>query len=149
MSEDILLRGMICGLIAGLSKYIIDLILFSLRIINVGYWDFAALVAFNRHPRNLIELISASILELTFCIFWGVVFSSLVSNLKTKHHIPFGIFYGSLIWFFIKAAILAFDITKMMPRDQTTIDPLVTWGLSMVFGLILAILDQRFVIKAQ
>jgi vacuolar-type H+-ATPase subunit I/STV1 len=149
LSEDTLFRGMVCGLIAGISKYVIDVILFSLRIINVGYWDFAALVAFNRNPQNLTELISASILELTFCMFWGVVFSLLVSKLKTKHHIPFGVFYGSLIWFFIKAAILAFNITKMMPPDQTTITPLITWGLSMVFGLLLAILNHRFETKTR
>lgn len=149
LSGDVLFRGMIGGLIAGISKYVIDLILFSLRIINVGYWDFAALVAFNRDPQNLIELISASILELTFCIFWGVIFCLLVNKLKTRHQLIFGIFYGSLIWFFIKAAILAFNITKMMPPDQTTITPLITWGLSMVFGLLLAIFNRRFETKAR
>lgn len=149
MAEDTLFRGMICGLIAGIFKYVIDLILFALRIINVGYWDFAGLVAFNRQPQNLCELISASILELIFCMFWGAVFSLLVRKLKTQHPIFPGVLYGSLIWFFLKAVILAFNITAMMPHDRTSINPLATWGLSMIFGLLLAILNHRFERKAR
>jgi hypothetical protein len=143
LSEDPLFRGMVCGLVAGLSKYFIDLILFSFRIINVGYWDFASLVAFNRLPQNIIELAFASILELMFSAFWGVIFSVLVTKSKTKHYLMLGIFYGSLIWFFIKSIILAFNITKMQPAEQSVVNPLITWGLSMVFGLILAILNHQ------
>jgi hypothetical protein len=143
LAEDTPFRGMICGLLAGLAKYLMDLSLFLLRIVNKGYWNFASLVAFDKQPQNGIELILASILELMFCAFWGVIFSLLVNKLKTKHSIIFGIFYGNLIWFFIKAAILAFNITKMQPQDQSIVNPLVTWVLSMVFGLILGMLDHR------
>jgi hypothetical protein len=143
LSEDTLFRGVISGLSAGLLKDIINVILFVPGIIQTGFWNYTSIVAFNKTPQSAIEFAIAIILELIFSAFLGVIFIILVNNLKTKHYVIFGLFYGSLVWFFIKTMILTFNITKLEQPAQSIANPLVHLGLSMVFGLILAIIDHQ------
>jgi hypothetical protein len=142
LSEDTLLRGVCSGFLAGLLKDLITYVFFASGIIQTGFWNFTSIVAFNQPPQSTIEFTVAIILELIFSALLGLIFCILVNHLKTKHFLIFGLFYGSLVWFFIKALILASNITKLEPTGLQIADPLVHWGLSMVYGLIVALLDH-------
>ena len=144
LTNDTLFRGIISGLTASILKFLIDLSLLGLGIIKVGFWNYAAIVIFNRHPQAPIEFCFASVLEIIFSTFWGVVFCWLLNRIKTRHSIICGAFFGSLLWFFFRTMILAFKIEQMLPTNQPFINLFTFWALSMLFGAVVATLDQYF-----
>ena len=143
LSEDTFFRGAFCGLIAGIIKDFISYAFDYFNLQKFPYWGFASVIAFTEHglPLSLIKDLVGIVLELSFCSLLGLLFVIIAQNLKTKHYICFGVFYGSFIFFFIKAAILGFNITLL--KNSDIIGPIITWALSILYGIILTLLERR------
>lgn len=143
LSEDTFFRGTFCGLIAGIIKDFISYGFDYFKLHNFPYWGFASVIVFTEHglPLTLIKDLVGIALELSLCSLLGLLFVIIAQSLKTKHYIYLGAFYGSFIFFFIKAAILGFNITLLKNKD--IIGPIITWALSILYGIILTLLERR------
>lgn len=143
LSEDTFFRGSFCGLIAGAIKDIISYVFSYFELLRFPYWTFAERIAFTDRaiPFTIGKSSVGLLLELSFSSFLGLLFVFIAQNMRTKHYIYLGAFYGSFIWFAIKAAILAFNISSL--KNEDIISPVITWALSILYGIILAMLERR------
>jgi hypothetical protein len=142
LCEDTFFRGAFCGAVAGVLKDIFDLIFYFFTAKEIFFWSFASVVAFDQLPKDLFMNIIAVILEIIFSAFLGIVFALIVPKMKTPHFLFMGIFYGSMVWFFIRAIIVSYKIIELK-QPPTAIRPVITWILSMIFGVILSWLERR------
>lgn len=140
--EDTFFRGAFCGAVAGVLKDIVDLIFYFFNAEQIFFWSFASVAAFDQLPKGLYITITAFILEIIFSAFLGVVFVLIVLKIKTRYYLLLGTFYGSMVWFFIRAVIVSYKIPELK-QPPTAIRPVITWILSMIFGVTLAWLERR------
>jgi hypothetical protein len=141
LNEDTFLRGAFCGAVAGIVKDVIDSFFYLAKWKEVIFWSFASVLAFHEKPKNLFMHITGFLLEIIFCCFLGIVFTLLTPKIKTKYYLLLGAFYGSTIWFFVKAIIVAYKIEVLKPK--TNLNPFLTWLLSIFFGVVLAFLERK------
>jgi uncharacterized membrane protein YagU involved in acid resistance len=141
--EDTFFRGAFCGTVAGIVKDLIDFGFHLLKVKGLFFWSFASAVAYGRVPKEIYLNLFGLILEIIFSGFLGVIFALVASKIKTRHYLLMGIFYGSMVWFLIRATIVCYQISPL-DNPSPPVRPLLTWTLSMLFGMILAWLDRRF-----
>ena len=142
LCEDTFFRGAFCGVAAGVVKNFLAFIFFFIIFTDEHYfWKFSSVLAYHGPPENLFMHITALIIELMFCAFLGVIFVLLVASIKTRHYLLMGTLYGSFIWFFVKCIVVIYKVDQLKP--STTIHPFIIWMLSMLFGLLIAILDKK------
>jgi hypothetical protein len=141
--NDPFLRGLIAGLIAGTVKDIPDSILHSLfHLKELSFWDYAGVLAFNRMPTGFVEITMAVSFEVVFSMGVGVLFTILADKpIKTKHYLLLGLSFGGAIWLFITAVIKVFRLTQLQTKNLS--DPLITFMLSVAYGLLLTVIDHR------
>jgi hypothetical protein len=92
-----------------------------------------------RHPQGLLEFILAFWYEIIFSIFIAIIYIYLIPYLKTKHYLLRGAVYGTLVWFAVHAAALAFHIDAIINRSDV-ISSIVNSINSILYGIILAYL---------
>lgn len=141
LSEDTLFRGAFCGIVAGVLKNLVDSIMFAFKMQEVVFWEYASMIAYHKGPKGFLMHASAIILELIFCAFLGIIYILIAERMKTRFYLFMGVFYGSMIWFSVKSFIVLFEINNLKPETVKT--PLITWVLSMLFGVIVAHLERK------
>lgn len=143
LCKDTFFRGAFAGVVGGLLKDIVSLVLLAVRIVENAHIQLHAVVAFNRRPRGFIEGAFGFFFDLIFSGFIGLLYSLLVRAIKTRHHLLLGFFTGSMVWFFVKALILAFDIDKLQFNLLAVQNPIINWLLSALYGVVVAFLDRK------
>jgi hypothetical protein len=135
--DEKLLNGIIGGIVAGFLKDIPNAIFHNLlKLTGLSFWDYSAQVVLFRHPQGLGEQFYALAYEVLFSIFIGVIYVMLQNKLKSGHYLVWGAVYGSLVWFMVQAAILAFQIQALMKTDLST--SVVNSICSIFYGIVLA-----------
>jgi hypothetical protein len=142
LCEDTFFRGAFCGAVAGILKDIIDFIFYIINFEKQFFWTFASVVAYGQSPKGLLLNIIGILLEIIFSAFLGVLFALIAHKIKSRHYLLMGIFYGSMAWFFIRAAIICYKINELK-IPHTPFHPFITWLLSMLFGIVLTWLERR------
>lgn len=115
--RDRFVNGLIAGAIAGLVMDIIDLIGYVLKIDNVRYLDFAAIIAFGKTASNFGEFIIGLLVALGFQAILGSIFAFLILNIKSKYIYIKGIVFGISVWFIIYSLIIMFKATQFPKAD--------------------------------
>jgi hypothetical protein len=143
--ENPFIKGMTAGMIAGLLKNIPDEIFHLVPgWAPITLWDYAGVVALGRLPRGMGEHGYALILETLFCVFLGMVFVNIPFLASYGYFKLKGIIFGGLVWFFIRAAVLAYHIKIL---DEGFANSAVNLLASVLFGCVLTcmikILDKK------
>lgn len=140
--ERRLIQGAIAGIIAGTLKDIPDAILHNtLHITNITFWDYAGTIALGKHPKGFLENAYSFGFEIVFSILLGVIFSLMISRFKVKHYLWWGAYYGAIIWFIIRAAVLAFHIKPLV--DGEILTAAVNSLNSILYGIVLSWLINK------
>ncbi|HBF37577.1 MAG TPA: hypothetical protein DDW50_09680 [Firmicutes bacterium] len=135
--ENRFLNGTMAGIVAGIVKDVPNGIFHIFPTLNaLALWDYAGVLAFGRLSRNFGELLYALFLELLFGTFNGVIFIYLPFASEPGNYKLKGIFFGAIIWFLVRAVVLAFHISILLGENIGT--SLTNLLLSMVFGCTLA-----------
>ena len=141
-SEDTLFRGTFCGAIAGILKDSIDYIFYAVNTEGVFFWSFASVIAFGKLPKGLFPDIFGLTLEIIFSAFLGFIYAGVTKKIKARHYLINGIFFGSMVWFLIRAAIVGYKINELKTVG-IPVRPFITWFLSLVYGITLAWLERK------
>ncbi|HBF37183.1 MAG TPA: hypothetical protein DDW50_07665, partial [Firmicutes bacterium] len=89
-----------------------------------------------------VEITMAVSFEVVFSMGVGVLFTILADKpIKTKHYLLLGLSFGGAIWLFITAVIKVFRLTQLQTKNLS--DPLITFMLSVAYGLLLTVIDHR------
>lgn len=142
--EDTFIRGCISGLLAGMVKNFLDFCLISLKIKSASFWKIASVIIFTNPPHGFIGNMVAVVVELIFCSFIGVVYTIIRTNLKTRYPVVMGMFYGAIIWFFIKTSFLLFHVSEFRKDLTFIVNPISHLLLSILYGAILAYLEYKW-----
>lgn len=119
--EKRLFIGVIGGIIAGIIKDIPDALFhYGLKITSITFWDYSGIIALGRHPNGIAEFVYAIFYEVIFSIFIGVLFVYITTRFGAKRYLLWGGIYGALVWFAIRAGIVAFHITALTDGGVTT-----------------------------
>lgn len=138
--------GVIGGVIAGIIKDIPDSIFrYLLKITNITFWDYSGIIALGHQPRGLFEQIYAVFYEIIFSILIGIVFVYIAPYFKTKRFLLRGAIYGALVWFAIRAAVIAFKIKPLIDGDivSATINSLNSIFYGIILGTIIHYLEKK------
>jgi hypothetical protein len=142
--EDTFIRGCISGLLAGIVKNSLDFCLIMLRIKSNYFWKISSVIIFSKPPHGFVENMVAVVVELIFCSFIGVVYTLIRTNLKTRYPLVMGMFYGALVWFFIKTSFLLFHISEFKKDLAFIPNPISHLLLSILYGAIVAYLECKW-----
>lgn len=143
LCKDTFFRGALAGVVGGLLKDLANLVLQAFKLVENSYMTLHAVVAFNRRPQRFVESFFGFVLDLIFSGFIGLLYSLFVRSLKTRHYLLLGFFSGSLVWFAVKALILAFNIDMLQKNLTLVTDPIFNWLLSALYGVVVASLDRE------
>ncbi len=141
LSEDKFTRGIIAGSIAGLLKDIPPLFIdiFHAKIFPT-YWDYSGIIAFGKIPDTAIDILIAIIVEIAFSMAVGVVLAYAIDIIKSHHYLIKGAFFGTAVWFFLRALVWIFEIKKFnQPQMPAFFINSVT---SAGFGLLIAYINK-------
>lgn len=128
--EEKFINGIIGGIGAGIIKDIPDLIFrYWLKITRIIFWDYSETIALGHPPRSL---------PVVFSIFIGIVFVYLAPYFKTKKILIQGAIYGALVWFGIRAGVIAFQIKILI--DGNIISATLNSLNSIIYGILLALI---------
>lgn len=123
-------------------KDIPDTILHNLlRNTNITFWNYAGYVALGHHPKGFFEDLFALVYEVVFSILIGMIFSYFASWARLRHYLIWGAFYGAIVWFVIRGAVLAFHIEPL--RDSLLATSVLNSLDSVLYGIILGYVVHR------
>ncbi|TCL76882.1 hypothetical protein EDC14_1001167 [Hydrogenispora ethanolica] len=98
--------------------------------------------ALDRLPRGLAGHSYAFIPQLLFSMFLGVVFVYLAPRIASRHYLIKGAFYGGIVWFFIKTAVLLYHLELLYFKNlSSAVENLAD---SVRYGILLAWIVRRF-----
>ncbi len=140
------MAGVTGGVIAGICKDIPDAILgYFLKISRITFWDYSGTIALGHRPKVGLEVITAIFYEVVFSIFIGIIFVYLAPYFKTKRYLLRGAIYGALVWFFIRAAVMAFRLEPLIDGDiiSAVINSLNSIFYGLILGAIVHYLDKK------
>jgi hypothetical protein len=78
------------------------------------YWEYAAMLLFNREARGWKEWTLSVALQILFSIQLAIGYSYLEGKVPTKYYKLKGIMFGTGIWMIIQAFILGFKLEILM-----------------------------------
>lgn len=139
------MRGILAGLIAGVTKDIPDLFLVDLfKIKKLGFWDYVGEMFFSSIPHSFLDHLIAFSLEVAFSLALGILYVQIIIPLfPSKHYLIRGAIYGCSCWFVLSSVIKLYHISALMTKgDQFT--PLSALLFSAGYGLLLGYLDKLF-----
>lgn len=136
--EKSLKNGIIAGIIAGILKDIPDAFLhYGLKITQMTFWDYSGVIALGHLPSGTAEYICAVFFEIIFSILVGLFFVFITKRIIMKHYFLSGAFYGVVVWFVIRSAVVGLGIQLLIDGDIVT--AAVNSFNSIMYGMILAI----------
>src|SRR5690554_178643 len=137
-TRDIIIRGIIVGLLADAVKLLANYIAFSINLTEVVFWQ---LVSANFLPEEFLltpaALFIGGVADLTITSFLGILFVTFVVYLGKEHLWTKGIGFGMLMWVVLFGTILGPQIEAKIPQDPAGV--IVTIVAHFVFGLGLAL----------
>ncbi len=137
--EKPLSSGIIAGIIAGILKDIPDAFFhYGLKITRITFWDYSGVIALGHLPSEAAEYICAMFFEIIFSILVGLFFVFITNRIIIKHYFLSGAFYGAVVWFIIRSAVVGLNIQLLMDGDIVTAT--INSFNSIMYGLILAII---------
>ena len=141
LREDIFMRGIIAGVIAGLIKDIPSIIVhLSHSDVFPTYWDFSGMIGFGQVPNTFLNICLAIIVELGFSITIGIAVVYGISKIKSHHYLLEGGYFGAAVWFFIRASMWIFAVKEFnKPQMFAFVINLTT---SIGYGLLIAYIDK-------
>jgi len=141
--EQKIINAALAGTGAGILKDIPDSIIHNiLKKTDLTFWDYAGIVMFGRHPQGFWETCFSFFFEIVFSIFLGIIFVCLVNRLNLKRRLLWGAFYGGILWFVIRAAVVGFQIKALLHNNLAT--SAANSFNSIIYGLILGFFVQYF-----
>jgi hypothetical protein len=133
--ENKFIRAVIAGIVAGIVKDLPNLVLFNYsRFTMIALWEYAGAIALGRLPQSIPEHCYAVLLELLFGVFLGLFFVNIPFLCQDDHDKLRGVFFGALVWFIIRAAVLAFQIRVLLDENLGT--SVINLLESMLFGYV-------------
>lgn len=139
--KDKFIRGMISGFAGSVAKDFLGLILvYIIKLTPLSFWDYAGMIVFLRRPKGVMEYLFSMLIQLSFGMFLGSVYSYLSPLLNSKHYIIKGAVYGTVVWFGISTAILVF---KLNIEGHSTLNTAIANLLTaLVYGAVLGVSDN-------
>ncbi len=144
--EEKLIQGGIAGLIAGTLKDIPDAVLhYGFNITKLTFWDYAGTLALGRHPQSFLEHAYSFGYEVIFSILLGTVFALLLNIFKAKRYLLWGGFYGAIVWFAVRGAVVGLNIKPLMNSHLLTsaVNSLDSVLYGMMLGFIIKLLLKK------
>lgn len=118
---DRFLRGLIAGVIGGIAMNFFSFMSGIFGFTDLRMVDWASIIIYGHTPPfNQGEIIFGTMSHLIFTGFLGVVFSYLVTVIRSKNIIIKGWIYSSVIWFFIYAVTTFFRVEGTVPIALST-----------------------------
>ena len=141
---DGFMRGLVSGFLAGALKDIPDLFLVELfQVKRIAFWDYVGVMILNRMPQGFGDHLLAIIIEITFSMGLGIIYSlKVIPAFSTRHFLIRGMVYGCACWFILESVIKLYHITSLFDNDIIT--PLLALLFSSGYGLLLALADRFF-----
>ncbi len=135
--KDRFTRGFIAGAAAGILQDVIDYVLYLLRIVELRYLDWAAIILFRHEQANgFSETSFALVAELFFSGILGIAFAYLIPRITSRNYFFKGWLYGVTVWFAIYSIMVLFQVRGLHAVDfSTAVADFIT---SSVYGLALA-----------
>jgi thiamine transporter ThiT len=134
--KDRFTNGFIAGLLGGVIIGILDLVLYSLGVVQIPYLDWASVLIFGYRFTTLLEAAISQLGQLLFSAVAGVLFAYLLSLTSSRYYLFKGWVYGLVVWFGTYSITLLFKVTPLIPiKPDTVISHIVT---ASVYGLVLA-----------
>jgi hypothetical protein len=135
--EEQFIKGVIGGTIAAFAKDIPDALVHMIfKITKLSFWDYSGIIATGKHPVGILEQVYAFGYEVIFSIFLGIIYANIAPHINTKHYLLRGAIYGAMVWFVIRMAVIAYQITALFNEDINTA---IAHSIgSILFGMVLA-----------
>lgn len=135
--KDKFTRGFFAGIAGGLAANGVSLFFGFLKITTLRFADWTGIIIFGHIPPfSTGEILFAIIGNIGFAGFLGIVFTYLISLIKSINLLFKGWVFSTFIWFFIYAITTLFKVEGTMPLPlNTAIANVITTS---VFGLVLA-----------
>jgi uncharacterized membrane protein YagU involved in acid resistance len=134
--EERLFIGVLGGIIAGILKDIPDAFFYyGLKITNITFLDYAGVIVLGHRPRGMAEYFYSIIFEAIFSILLGIIFVYFTTRLEAKHYLLWGAYYGAIVWFAIRAAVLGLNIRLL--ADGHILTAFINSLDSIIYGMIL------------
>ena len=139
--EEKISIGVTAGIIAGIIKDIPDAFFhYGLKMTQITFWDYSGIIALGHYPVGLLEHICAIFFEIIFSIVVGLIFVYITTRWAVKKYLYFGAFYGAIIWFAIRGAVMGMGIQLLMDGDIKT--AMINSMDSIIYGVILGFVIQ-------
>lgn len=130
--------GFIVGIIAGFSADLISFILTHLlKLGQVGYEDFAAVLVFGANASTIGQSIFAHLVQLFFSALLGAMFVYWINRVTEQFLLFKGIIFGLFIWFFAFSVAQLFKLQFLDKLDLGTV--LVNYVAAVIYGVVLGI----------
>lgn len=134
--EDKFIKGISCGLVAGIAKDIPDFIVHNiLKRSDISFWDYAAVLSLGYHPRSTGEHLFSIFFELLFSAILGLIYMKFIEHFPTRYKVLRGAAFGAFTWFALRSAAQAFHIRLLL--RENLLSSAINASLSVLFGIVL------------
>ncbi|ATW24420.1 hypothetical protein [Candidatus Formimonas warabiya] len=137
--NDRLTRGFVAGLIGCIPLFIFNNAAYYLKISQLRYLDFAAVIIYGHRVTNTMEVLFAFFATLFFASALGVVFACLIPAVTHRNILFKGFLFSGGVWFFCYALTVLFKIPEVSHVNVFTafcnFIGAVIWGLSLAYAL--------------
>ncbi|MFZ7101662.1 MAG: hypothetical protein ACOWWO_03255 [Peptococcaceae bacterium] len=141
-----ILQGFRAGVIAGILKNSLDLIIFhGLHFHKYRYLDHASGVFYSNVSQNIAESIFILFVDIWFSGLLGLIFFLILTNVKGESYLMIGIIYGSGLWVVLHILGSILKVTTFASMSVNTL--LLHLLTDSLYGLILGSLYQRFLVR--
>lgn len=112
--QDRFTQGFVAGFIGWIPQM---LIMQSLHWIfhatKFQYLDFVAIMAFNNHPKGILQFLFAEVLVVAVLTTAGSIFAMLVKVISSRSLILKGAIWGGSVWFILYTAVILYKVEKI------------------------------------
>lgn len=108
------MRGFAAGLVAGAVSALFNWFLITtLKMGNIHYHDFAAIIMYGRMPRNFLEKAFAQGGQMFFSGLMGAIFGYLISWMTTRYLLLKAVIFGVGVWFAAYTATMLYKVPHL------------------------------------
>ena len=135
--DDKFIRGLIAGVLAGIIRNIMDLLMGSMGLTTIRFIDWTAIFLYaHASPYTPEEMIVSLIGQIFFDGSLGVIFVYLISLTNNSHPFIKSLFFSVVIWFAVDTIATLYMVVGTVPTPLITC---ISNGISsIIFGLALA-----------
>lgn len=134
--RDRLMKGFLAGVTGGVIMNIFDFSAFYLKLEELRFLDWAAIVFTDSMPHGFAETAFALLVQIVFSGMLGIFFAYTIPKLTSRNLLLKGWLFGIAVWFVLYGLLLLFEIPGIIPFNfKTSISDFV---IASIFGIVMA-----------